>query len=194
MITDYLRTLFSSRFRLALSGCASVAITIAKKGHSEFNSADADVVLASCDGARFAVHKCILSLASPFFKDMFSLPQPSSGSSVPKDVDIECTESKAVLCALLHFMYPVPNPQIASLDELVPLIEAAQKFRLEYLHDELRAMLIDERFGFVKKAPLRVYAIATRFPKGHASGGERPAAVQCSRLRDHDSGVTRVEI
>ncbi|KAF9026542.1 hypothetical protein BDZ89DRAFT_987876 [Hymenopellis radicata] len=132
----------------------------------KFNSPDADVVLVSCDGARFAVHKCILSIASPFFKDMFSLPHPSSESSDPKDVDIECTESKAVLFALLKFMYPVPNPQIASLDELVPLIEAVQKFQLEYLHDELRAMLIDERLGFVKDAPLRVYAIATRFGFG----------------------------
>ncbi|KAF9026541.1 hypothetical protein BDZ89DRAFT_1161232 [Hymenopellis radicata] len=131
----------------------------------QFNSADADAVLVSCDGARFAVHKCILSLASPFFKDMFSLPQPSSSSesSIQRNLDIECTETKDVLFALLQFIYPVPNPNVASLDELVPLLEAARKFQLDYLVDELGTTLTDERLGFVKEAPLRVYAIATRF-------------------------------
>ncbi|KAF8904282.1 hypothetical protein CPB85DRAFT_982180 [Mucidula mucida] len=126
-----------------------------------FNSADADVVLVSCDGAKFAVHKCILSVASPFFKDMFSLPQ--SSSSTQRNIDIECTETKDVLFVLLRFMYPVPNPSVASLDALVPLLEAARKFQLDYIVDELRLTLVDERLGFVKEAPLRVYAIATRF-------------------------------
>ncbi|KAF8904281.1 hypothetical protein CPB85DRAFT_1437948 [Mucidula mucida] len=74
-----------------------------------------------------------------------------------------CTESRAVLFALLQFIYPVPNPHIATLDELVPVIEAARKFQLDYLVDELGLTLTDERLGFVKDAPLRVYAIATRF-------------------------------
>ncbi|KAI0255963.1 hypothetical protein BJV78DRAFT_1113987, partial [Lactifluus subvellereus] len=41
-----------------------------------FDDADADIILRSSDQVNFHVYKVILSVASPFFKDMFSLPQP----------------------------------------------------------------------------------------------------------------------
>ncbi|KAJ7154121.1 hypothetical protein C8R46DRAFT_1118734 [Mycena filopes] len=43
-----------------------------------FDDATADVILHSWDGADFHVHRLVLSLASPFFKDMFALPQSNT--------------------------------------------------------------------------------------------------------------------
>src|SRR5882762_6419961 len=38
---------------------------------------NADIILRSCDNHDFYVYKLILSLASPVFKVMFGLPQPT---------------------------------------------------------------------------------------------------------------------
>ena len=47
---------------------------------SPFNDADADVILRSSDNVYFKVFKLLLSMGSPLFKDMFSLPQSASAS------------------------------------------------------------------------------------------------------------------
>lgn len=127
----------------------------------EFNSSDADVVLVGADDQkrRFAVHKCILSAASPVFKDMFMLPQPkATNDSLPV---VDMVESSKVVFALLQFIYPVPNPVISSLDELVPVLAAAKKLDVDAAIDSLRNKLVIS--DHLENEPLRVYAIAARF-------------------------------
>ncbi|ETW75378.1 hypothetical protein HETIRDRAFT_456000 [Heterobasidion irregulare TC 32-1] len=41
-----------------------------------FDEPHADVILRSSDNTDFRVYENILSLASPFFRELFSLPQP----------------------------------------------------------------------------------------------------------------------
>ncbi|KAK0447752.1 hypothetical protein EV421DRAFT_159198 [Armillaria borealis] len=127
----------------------------------EFNSSDADVVLVGADDQkrRFAVHKCILSAASPFFKDMFMLPQPEATSGTPPVVDM--IESSNVVFALLQFIYPVPNPVISTLNKLVPVLIAAKKLDVDVAIDSLRKQLVLS--DHLENEPLRVYAIAARF-------------------------------
>ncbi|KAK0499525.1 hypothetical protein EDD18DRAFT_1151519 [Armillaria luteobubalina] len=127
----------------------------------EFKSSDADVVLISADNQKrpFAVHKCILSAASPVFKDMFMLPQPKATNGTLPVIDM--VESSEVMFALLQFIYPVPNPVISSLDELVPVLEAAKKLDIDVAIDSLRNQLV--LFDHLENEPLRVYAIAARF-------------------------------
>ena len=48
-----------------------------RRARSPFNRDDADIVLRSSDDVDYQLHKQILSVASPFFKDMFSLQQPT---------------------------------------------------------------------------------------------------------------------
>ncbi|KAK0432823.1 uncharacterized protein EV420DRAFT_1624156 [Desarmillaria tabescens] len=126
-----------------------------------FNFPDADVVLTGGGDQkrRFAVHKCILSAASPVFKDMFMLPQPTTADGALPVVDM--IESSKVVLALLQFIYPVPNPTISSLDELVPVLEAAKKLDVDAALDSLRKQLVLSEH--VENEPLRVYAIAARF-------------------------------
>ncbi|KIK56059.1 hypothetical protein GYMLUDRAFT_47299 [Collybiopsis luxurians FD-317 M1] len=45
--------------------------------HPVFSSASADVVLYATDGVAYRVHSYTLRMASGFFRDMFTLPQPS---------------------------------------------------------------------------------------------------------------------
>ncbi|KAF8273062.1 hypothetical protein EI94DRAFT_1564704 [Lactarius quietus] len=41
-----------------------------------FDDADADIILRSSDQVDFHVYRVLLSKSSPFFKSIFSLPQP----------------------------------------------------------------------------------------------------------------------
>ena len=135
-----------------------------------FCPSDADVVLKSSDSVRFGLYRRILSESSPFFKDMFSLPQmdpPCTGSSVQKsEVDffppvVAVSESSEVLDALLRFVYPGEDPEVETLDELSVALAAALKYDVARAITILRRMLVSPRF--VEKDPLRVYSIACRF-------------------------------
>lgn len=127
-----------------------------------FDSPDADIVLISCedDPSEFHVHRCILAAASPFFHDMFSLPQSPTMSEKRLSL-IPVTESRYTLEALLQFIYPIEDPSIHSLDELVPVLGAAIKYDFTATIVTLRKLLLSPRF--VRAAPTRVYAIASRF-------------------------------
>ena len=43
---------------------------------------DANVIIRSSDLVNFRVHQSVLVMASPFFRDLLSLPQPSDSESI----------------------------------------------------------------------------------------------------------------
>ena len=61
----------------------------------DFNAPDADVVLRSSEGKEFRVHPLILSLGSPIFQGMFSLPQPTGPP--PQTPSVDVPESSDIL-------------------------------------------------------------------------------------------------
>ncbi|KAI0311740.1 hypothetical protein OF83DRAFT_723950 [Amylostereum chailletii] len=129
-----------------------------------FDYCDADVILRSSGSlpSDFRLHKCILSMSSPFFASMFSLPQPPVSSSCKDELPIiEAAEDAPVLNALFKFIYPVPDPSITSLDELVPVLTAAAKYEMTSALDRMRYILVAPQF--LASSPVRVYAIASRF-------------------------------
>lgn len=126
-----------------------------------FDYPDADLILCSSspDAVQFRVHKCVLAASSVFFEHMFSLPQgPAEGASLPV---VDVAESAHTLENLLRLIYPVPRPNIDSLDELVVVLEAATKYELAAAIEHLRILLVQPQH--VLSDPLRVYAIACRF-------------------------------
>ncbi|RDB20048.1 hypothetical protein Hypma_012998 [Hypsizygus marmoreus] len=131
-------------------------------GVQVFDAPDADIVLISCeeqDPTQFRVHRCILSAASPFFHDMFTLPQNETEQRSPSNILV--TETRDTLHTLLEFVYPVENPVISSLDELVPILGAAIKYDFTAVIGSLRKLLVSPQFA--RGEPTRVYAIASRF-------------------------------
>lgn len=90
-----------------------------------FDRLDREVILVSSDNIHFGCHRTILSIVSPFFSDMFSLPQaPHAGVPAGNDSAygqqevggipvIPVTESSKTLDTLLRFIYPVPRPKLA---------------------------------------------------------------------------------
>jgi len=74
--------------------------------HDFDNSSTGDVILRSGGPkvAEFRVHKVILSIASPVFEEMFSLPQPATEEDLPV---CDIFEDAATVEALLRLVYPV---------------------------------------------------------------------------------------
>ncbi|KAH9990637.1 hypothetical protein BJV74DRAFT_836933 [Russula compacta] len=114
----------------------------------------ADIVIQSSDHVNFPVHKSILAFSSPFFKDMFSLPQSSyeivSGLPV-----LFVSEDAEVVRALITVLYPIPSEIPARYDRVLALLAASQKYdmpaaqfsiRAEVSHRKLGAQTGDEAF------------------------------------------------
>ena len=123
----------------------------------DFCADDADVVIRAAGVLDFRVHKLILSLASPVFKDMFTIPQPLTDAldALPH-VDVD--ESAETWEFILRTVYPMPHPIIDDLDDLEPLLLAAKKYEMQPLIDIHKKGL--ENLAFVQEDPLRLYAIA----------------------------------
>ncbi|GJE95529.1 hypothetical protein PsYK624_117140 [Phanerochaete sordida] len=117
---------------------------------------EGDVVLRSSDGVDFRVHRNILALASPFFKSMFSLYQPS-GAHVEGGIPvIPVAEPGNVVDHLLRFCYPVRNPTIADIATLGSVLQAAIKYDM----DEPTHLAKEAFHGLMRGSPLHAYAIS----------------------------------
>ena len=92
-----------------------------------FDHANADTTLRSSDKVDFHVYRVMLSISSPFFKSMFSLPQPISEKQNPV---IDLTENSRTIAALLKFIYPVVSvvTEPESLDDMIDALVAAKKY------------------------------------------------------------------
>ena len=123
-----------------------------------FDQADADIILRSSDFFDFRVHKTILSVASPVFKDMLNQPQPAqpTGGDLPI---IMLEEDAKTLDFILRTVYPVRSPRISQLDELHSIIAPSQKYALKVFDGFVEESLRDA----LQQEPISVYAIACQF-------------------------------
>ncbi|KAJ7655589.1 hypothetical protein DFH06DRAFT_480162 [Mycena polygramma] len=119
------------------------------------NAPDADAILRSSDGADFYIHRHILALVSPIFRDMFTLPQPETAPAIPS---ISLQENSAVLDRALRFFYPgVPQPTAMPLDELRDILEVlVSKYDMQCLVPAAKTQLE----SYIESQPVAVYAVA----------------------------------
>ena len=124
---------------------------------TDFCADDADVIIRAAGTLDFRVHKTILSLVSPFFKDMFTLPQPTSNTpeTLPH-VDVQ--QSAKTWENILRTIYPMPHPIINNLNDLESLLFAARAYDIRPIFDIHKKAL--ENVEFIKQDPLRLFAIA----------------------------------
>ena len=135
----------------------------------KFDAPDADNILRALGPPErdFRVHKFLLSLASPVFKHMFSLPRPTSdnsGESTVAEVEIvEVTDPAEALDIVLRMIYPsFTSPSLGrdfDFDTLVECLVIADKYEIRKIKLQLCDALV--QVGYTR--PLRVYAIAARF-------------------------------
>ena len=123
----------------------------------DFQAPDADATLRSSDEKEFHVHKIILSLASPVFRGMFGLPQPTG--SLPQIPIVDVTESSDILQPFIQYLYPCSPPKVPDVTMWSALYIVADKYQAEGVMDSLRNILPK----FLETSPLRVYALASRW-------------------------------
>ncbi|KAF8258572.1 hypothetical protein EI94DRAFT_1754283 [Lactarius quietus] len=127
----------------------------------------ADIILRSSDLVDFRVHKSTLSISSPFFNDMFSLPQPPLGhdemaNELPVVQLSECSE---VLLSLVTMLYPIPVVIPDSYDKALALLAASQKYDMSTVQSTIRSEMKSRNITTPTGVlAFRAYAIAS----GHA--------------------------
>ncbi|KAI0278252.1 hypothetical protein BC826DRAFT_894895, partial [Russula brevipes] len=141
-----------------------------------FDDTRADLVLQSSDEVHFRVFKIILSLASPIFADMFSIPLPASQRSHDEIQVVTLSEDSNVLDVALRHLYPVRIPDDGgTLRDAGVLAEFARKYQVDALEKFIMRYLTDN----VERDPVGVYAIAVTY--GYKDIGAK-AARSCLNL------------
>jgi BTB/POZ domain len=92
-----------------------------------FDVPEASLILRSSDVVDFRVHKPVLSMASPIFKDLLSLPQPSESESVDRLPVVQLPEGSELLNCLVSMLYPVRTVIPNSYDKVSCLLSTSQK-------------------------------------------------------------------
>jgi hypothetical protein len=141
-----------------------------KDASAPFDNPDADVILRSSDNVDFHAFKVLLSLASPVFKDMFTMPQALEGMN-SDDMKgglpiVRMTEGSKTLETLLTMCYPMTlvNPLVAApvgLEDVTLLLGAAMKYDVATVEERARAWLVAPRF--LEADPVMIYAIGCQW-------------------------------
>jgi hypothetical protein len=87
-----------------------------------FDVPDANIIIRSSDFVDFRVHKPILSMASPFFNDLLSIPQPPDGEIVDGLPVVQLPESSELLNGLILMLYPVPKVTPSSYEKVLYML------------------------------------------------------------------------
>jgi hypothetical protein len=77
-----------------------------------------NLIIRSSDLVDFRVHKSVLAMASPVFKDLLSLPQPSDSESVDGLPVVQLSEDSELLNSLVSVLYPVSKVIPKSYDKV----------------------------------------------------------------------------
>lgn len=154
-----------------------------------------DCVLQTSDGMRFKVFRNILSLSSPFFHDMFSLPQQGGTATGSEPIPvIDITEDAQTVHTLLVLLYPTDVPVIETYDLATKLIEACDKYdiKLDRLRGSLSLRDLLTSPAALRQHALRAYALAWRLGlEEEAKNASRHLHSVDIRDRQIKQGLTR---
>ncbi|KAF7974688.1 hypothetical protein HWV62_11457 [Athelia sp. TMB] len=151
-----------------------------------FDDVDADVILRSSDNVDFRVFKLLLSMSSPFFKDMFSLPQGAKmvvdGGGETKDElpVVPVSETAKILRLLLSMCYPLSatkQPALDDIEDVELLLDATIKYSCEGVEKRVSEALVTPHL--LRDNPVRVFTIACR----HKMDAEARAAAKATLLQ-----------
>jgi hypothetical protein len=110
----------------------------ATQTHPLFDRSSADCTLQSPDGTLFRVHRVLITQASRWWKDYFA-------KAGKHQQIVLVTEDAFTLAALLCLVYPMPDPELATVEVAIPLLCAAEKYEMEealqLLHVRLSSLI-----------------------------------------------------
>jgi len=123
---------------------------------------DADLILRSSDQVSFRVHKSVLAMSSPFFKDLLSLPQPTHDEVVDGLPVVQVPEDADLLNSLVSLLYPICRVKPGPYEKVFVLLSACHKYDMVSLQSFIRDEVKRRNFPApVKAQAFRAYAIAS---------------------------------
>ena len=100
---------------------------------------DASIIIRSSDQVNFRVHKSVLAMNSPFFKDMLSLPQPPDDELIEGLPVVQLSEDASVLSNLISLLYLTwRSVKPGSYEMVYALLAACQKYDMELIQLDIR--------------------------------------------------------
>jgi BTB/POZ domain len=130
-----------------------------------FDIPDANLIIRSSDSVDFRVHKPVLAMASPVFKDLFSLPQPSDSESDDDLPVVQLPEDSELLHSLVSIIYPVPTVIPKSYEKVLYLLVTCQR-KLTVNYKVLHLLAACQKYDMVS---------AQSFVRAEVSRGGFPA-------------------
>ena len=126
------------------------------------NVPDASIIVRSSDQVDFRVHKSVLAMSSPFFQDMFSLPQPPDDEIIDGLPVVQLSEDAGLLNCLFSLLYPVSPVIPSSYEKVYALLAACQKYNMVSIQSHIRAEVKRGTYPAPNVAEaLSAYTIAT---------------------------------
>lgn len=156
-----------------------------------FNRADASFVLRSSDLVDFRVHKEILSIASPAFEGMLTIPQPSQNSpNLPAETTptpiLSLPEDSQTLDGLFRLIYPTERKRLTTVEAIGKVLEASIKYGIDSAATQMTSLL--KRFS--RTHPVLTYIVACKLELEEVA---RLAAVRALELRRRPLGLSQSE-
>ncbi|KLO11516.1 hypothetical protein SCHPADRAFT_998843 [Schizopora paradoxa] len=131
-----------------------------------FVGPEGDTILRSIDGINFYIFRTILEVASPFFRTLFSLPQPRLANGAAESMDhddlpvVDVGEDSTALDIALRYCYPVRKPQITDIAVVDRVLAAGLKYEIDVVVESMQSLLVTE--AIMANQPIRAYLIACK--------------------------------
>lgn len=143
-----------------------------------FVGPEGDTILRSVDGVHFHIFRAILVVASPFFRTLFSLPQPRADVAAEStDHDdlpvVDVGEDSTALDIALRYCYPVRKPKIKDIAVVDRVLAAGLKYEIDVVVESMQSLLVSK--PVMANQPIRAYLIACKHNL-RAPGPARAAA------------------
>jgi len=131
---------------------------VAKLAQAPFDDARADLILRSKDEepVHFRVYKSTLSVASPVFADMISLPSQGPPGEIQV---VDLPEYFAALDLCLRHIYPVRSPEVTEIRQMCYLADFAREYQVDVLEQDAKRYLTNA----IDRDPIGVFAIAMTY-------------------------------
>ncbi len=133
-----------------------------------FDYPGSDIVLRSCDSHDFRVPKHYIVICSPVLREL--IRSVSNTSGVPNGEEqeplpvVKLPESKATLCNLLTFIFPVAPILPSTAEKIMELLAVAQKYQIDSVLARIRGAISRQDPPFIRpETALHVYFLAQKY-------------------------------
>jgi hypothetical protein len=169
---------------------------------SLFDDPDADIILRSCDHREFRLgalkHNVIRS--SPVLREAIqsALDSPTT-STTPSLPSVQLSDSGDTFSSLLSFILPMPPILPSTVEQIMLLLSAAQKYQMAFILGYIRAVVASQDPPSIRQeTALQVYSLAQthglRQEAHHAARATLAFSFTLEDLEDHLGAAPLVDL